>query len=193
MSTRFLVAFAVMGLGCGGASIDADAGMDAGLDAGARVDAGALDAGMVVVDAGPPPQTVFGAMTVNGTPYVLSTGYGTQTLLNHQLRLGTSDAVEPRVQVTLVLPGDAGAGFSAACGGPQAVLFATRWILDGGVAFFTLNPTCTVTLSQVATALDEDYRGTFSGTADLEPRSVLDAGFDVITITNGTFTVRRTF
>jgi hypothetical protein len=191
MSTRLLAALAVFAVGCG-APGENDAGADGGRDAGARADGG-TDGGFVEVDAGPPPQTVFGAMTVNGTPYMLSSGYGTQTLLNHQLRLGTSDAVDPRIQVTLVLPGDAGPGFSAACGGPEAILFATRWMVDGGVAFFTLNPTCQVTLSQVATAVDEDYRGTFSGTADLEPRSVLDAGFQVMTITSGTFTVHRTF
>ena len=50
-----------------------------------------------------------------------------------------------------------------------------------------------MTLSSVATAVDQDYRGTFSGTLDLEPRSVLDAGFSVMTITGGTFTVHRTF
>ena len=190
---RFLfVALALSGSGCGAPSSSDDGG-DAGRDAATRVDAG-TDAGMVVpIDAGPPPQVVFGSMTVNGTPYMLSSGYGTQSLNNHQLHLGTDDAIDPRIQVTLVLPGDAGPGFSAACGGPQSVLFAARWIADAGIAFFTLNPACTVTLSSVATAIDQDYRGTFSGTLDLEPRSVLDAGFPVMTITAGTFTVHRTF
>lgn len=189
-----LVVIAVVALSCG-APQDADAGSDAGRgDAGPRRDAGPTsDGGFIEVDAGPPPRVVFGSMTVNGTPSMLSSGYGTQSLLNHQLRLGTSDAVSPQAQVTLVLPGDAGPGFSATCGGPAGILFASRWIVDGGIAFFTLNPTCLVTLSQVATMIDQDYRGTFSGTVDLEPRSVLDAGFPVMTITNGSFTVRRTF
>ena len=188
-----LVVIAVVALSCGAPQADPDAGADAGLDAGRRSDAGATDGGFIEVDAGAAPRVVFGSMTVNGTPYVLSSGYGTQSLLNHQLRVGTPDGVSPQVQVTLVLPGDAGPGFSAACGGPAGLLFASRWIADGGIAFFTLNPTCLVTLSQVATMVDQDYRGTFSGTVNLEPRSVLDAGFPVMTITNGSFTVRRTF
>jgi hypothetical protein len=192
MRTPLLVVLALVG--CGGAG-GMDGGVDAGVDSGvdARVDAGVMDSGFVEVDAGPPPRTVFGSMTVNGMSYPLSSGYGTESLLNHQLHLGTNDAIDPRVQVTLVLPGDAGAGFSAVCGGPESVLFAARWITDAGIAFFTLNPTCAVTLSSVATAIDQDYAGTFSGTLDLEPRSVLNPGFSVMTITAGTFTVHRTF
>jgi hypothetical protein len=195
MRTHLLVVLALVYLGCGGPG-SMDGGADAGssVDAGTRVDAGSVDSGFIEVDAGPPPpRTVFGSMTVNGTPYPLSSGYGTQSLLNHQLHLGTDDGVEPRLQVTLVLPADAGAGFSAVCGGPESVLFAARWITDAGIAFFTLNPTCTVGLSSVATAIDEDYRGTFSGTLDLEPRSVLNPGFSVMTVTGGNFTVHRTF
>ena len=193
MRSCLLVVLAVVAVGCGGPG-EQDGGVDGGADAGMpTVDAGRPDSGVIVeVDAGPPPRTVFGSMTVNGTPYMLSSGYGTQSLNNHQLHLGTDDAIDPRIQVTLVLPGDAGPGFSAACGGPQSVLFAARWIADAGIAFFTLNPACTVTLSSVATAIDQDYRGTFSGTLDLEPRSVLDAGFPVMTITAGSFTVHRT-
>lgn len=191
MLSRLPVVLAVVFVSCGGPMPE---GRDAGpRDAGSgQVDGGA-DSGVASVDAGPPPRVVFGSMTVNGTPLTLSSGYGTQSLNNHQLRIGTDDMINPLVQVTLVLPADAGVGFSAACGGPESVLFATRWIVDGGVAFFTRNPTCAVTLSQVATAIDEDYRGTFSGTVDFEPRSVLDAGFPVMTITSGTFTVHRTF
>lgn len=164
-----------------------DAGRDAGVDAGLHLDAGALDAGP------PPPRTVFGSMTVNGTPHMLSSGYGTQSTNNHQLRLGTSDLAQPQIQVTLVLPVSSGPGSSAVCGGSSGILFAARWIQDGAIAFFTLNPTCNVGLTQVATQIDEDYRGTFSGALDWEPRSVLDAGFPVMTITNGSYTVRRTF
>ena len=192
MISRMPVVLAVVLVGCGGPMMEGrDAGPRDG-GGGAQIDGGA-DSGVAMVDAGPPPRLVFGSMTVNGTPSTLSSGYGTQSLNNHQLRIGTDDTVNPLVQVTLVLPADAGVGFSAVCGGPESVLFATRWIADGGIAFFTLNPTCAVTLSQVATAIDEDYRGTFSGTVDFEPRSVLDAGFPVMTITSGNFTVHRTF
>lgn len=173
---------------------EADGGEDAGgEDAGLVTTDAGRDAGVVVSDGGRPPRVVFGSMTVNGTPYELWSGYGTRSPRTHQLRLGTDDFVEPRVQVTLVVPADAGVGFSAACGGPQSVLFSTQFIRDGGTAFFTLNQQCQVALSKVAADAGDDYEGTFSGSVDLDPRSVLDAGFSTMSITNGTFRVHRTF
>lgn len=133
-------------------------------------------------------------MTVNGAPHELWSGYGTQSPRTHQLRLGTDDALDSRLQVTLVVPGDAGAGFTGACGTTPSLLFSTQLIVaDAGTAFFTLHQQCAVSLTRVATMAGEDYEGTFSGAVDLDPRSVLDAGFTTMTVTNGTFRVRRTF
>jgi hypothetical protein len=182
---------------CGGA-MSADAGVDAGRDAGTMtmmtIDAG-TDAGMMVeVDAGPPPpRVVFGSMTVNGVNHELWSGYGTTNVNAIQLRLGTKDDVTPKYMVTLVLPPSAGAGFTGTCGSGGNSFFSVQHVADAGIAFFTLNATCMTALSQAATMPDEEYIGTFSGTANWEPRSVFDAGYPQIVITNGTFTVKRTF
>lgn len=181
---------------CGGA-MSMDAGLDAGTDAGRTmmtVDSG-VDAGMMMmdVDAGAPPRVVFGTMTVNGVSRELWSGYGTTNQSATQLRLGTKDDVMPKFMVTLVLPSSAGAGFMGACGMGGNSFFSVQHIADGGTAFFTLNSTCMTALTATATMPDEDYVGTFSGTADWEPRSVLDAGYPQIVITNGSFTVKRTF
>jgi hypothetical protein len=184
-------------MGCGGSMVD-DAGVDAGgVDAGVvRPDAGPSDSGVVVmpVDAGRTEHTVFGAMTLNGTPFELWSGYGTVSPRTHQFRLITDDLVDPRVQMTLVVPLDAGAGFTAACGGPQPIILSAQYIVgDAGTAFFTLNQACLIRLSKVAAAVGEEYQGTFSGSVDLDPRSALDAGFQTLTITNGTFRMVRQF
>jgi hypothetical protein len=173
-----------------------DAGVDAGSDAGVVVkpDAGTPDASVTPVDAGRTEHTVFGAMTVNGTPFELWSGYGTVSPRTHQFRLVTDDLVEPRIQMTIVVPLDAGAGFSAACGGPQTILFSAQYIVsDAGTAFFTRNQACLIGLSKVAGDAGEEYQGTFSGSLDVDPRSALDAGFTTLTVTNGTFRLTREF
>jgi hypothetical protein len=198
MSTDRLVMVSSMALliaACGEPT-SMDAGMDAGLF---RFDASIpppppRDSGLPEVDAGPPPpRTVFGQMTVNGVQHELSSGYGTANLTSTQLRLGTADGVPVRYQVTLVLPPNPGANFMGTCGMTAGVFFSAQQIQDAGTAFFTLNPTCTATLSAVPAMVGEDWVGTFAGTADWEPRSALDAGFGQLVITNGSFTVHRQF
>ncbi|MFT3713058.1 MAG: hypothetical protein QM817_35845 [Archangium sp.] len=196
MRAHFVAVLSVALCACGGA-MSMDAGVDGGTDAGRTMmtaDAGSDAGTMMDVDAGPPPpRVVFGSMTVNGVSRELWTGYGTTTQNATQLRLGTKDDVMPKFMVTLVLPASAGAGFMGTCGMNGDSFFSVQHIADAGTAFFTLNSTCMTALTATATMADEDYVGTFSGTADWEPRSVLDAGYPQIVITNGSFTVKRTF
>lgn len=197
MPTRLTVSLgAALLCACGSMPMSTDAGADAGRVITPPMDAG-TDAGFVEVDAGPRQRAVFGDMTVNGAPHELKSGYvGMATTL--QFNLGTDDTVSPRLLVRLILPGDAGAGFTAPCNtmpgnGPVVLFVAQQIVEDAGTAYFTLNPTCTVSLSQVAAMQGETYIGTFSGSAELDPRSVLDAGYGTFTVTNGSFTVTREF
>ncbi len=180
--------------GCGSTSTD-DAGVDAGFDGGGT-DAGPRDAGPTP-DAGgddgggmPPTRTVFGSMVVNGKAWELATGYGLTIGRTHQFRMGTAET-NPRILVVLVAPSDAGAGWVGACGTTPSLLLSTQWIVDGGIAYFTEQPICQVTFSQVAADVNDEYRGTFSGTLRWNPLSAVDAGFPVMTITQGDFRVVR--
>lgn len=193
MTLRPLLGIVVL-VACGGPSTTVG---DAGSDMRGGAGAGKVDAGRPPpppFDAGPPPpQTVFGSVAVNDTTMMLSTGYGTTATRLLTLKLGTSQAVVPYVLVGLSLPSDAGAGYATTCANPS-VLFSAQYSTDAGLAYFTLNPTCSVTLSQVASSADGgEYQGTFSGTVDWDSRSVLDAGFGTLKLTNGTFRVKRTF
>lgn len=172
-----------------------DAGIDAGVDAGMRdagvVDAGVRDAGMMAFDAGPPPpQTASGSMTVNGVNYMLTGGFATLTMNSLQLRL-LSPTVDPQIQISIVVPASVTAGSAQLCSGPDPILFSGQWRVNNRIAFFTLNQTCDVRVSQIAADIGDDYAGTFSGTAEFDTRSALDPGFNVMTITNGNFTVQR--
>lgn len=204
-SCRWAWLLAGLALNCGPVTPQ-DAGTGTKFDAGAPTDAGQVDAGRPDAgrpdagppppfDAGPPPpQSVFGSVKVNGVPYQLTTGFGTQAARTHQLRMSSGGETNPRLQVSVVFPADAGAR-TLVCGGPEGVLLAAQYSTDGGVAFFNLNPTCTVVVTQVAWGANDggEYRGTFTGTLDFEPRSALDAGFPVMNLTDGTFRVVRTF
>lgn len=146
----------------------------------------------MVVDAGPPPPpTATGSMTVNGVSRMLTNGFGTPSVTSLRLHLNTNDVPPAQVQMTVVLPANASVGVSYMCGGPEPVLLSARWIVSGQIAFFTLDQTCDVRLTQLAPDAGDDYAGTFTGTMTFEPRSALDAGFQLLTVTNGTFTVRR--
>lgn len=185
-----LVAFA----GCGGMPMP-DAGVDAGNDSGVvvRTDAG-TDAGTMTTDAGPPPpRVVFGSMTVDGTNVDLEAGYGTGNRAAHQLRVGTSDALVHRYLVTMVVPTDAGAGWSGQCGITPNLYFGAQEIFDAGMAFYTVDAGCTVTLSKVALDVGQEYQGTFSGNPHLDPRSAINDGGSQLNITNGSFRIVRTF
>lgn len=197
---------------------------DGGIDAGRRdagvvvVDAGS-DAGMMPVDAGPPPpRYVFGNFTLNGVQHEFESGFVAVAPNSIQFRIGTNDMVTPRLLILLVLPGDAGAGFSSPCG--PGVLFTAQHISDAGTAFFTKNSTCMVTITEVPDAIpievdagpadpdagedggmdaavmyryEGDYAGTITGSADFDTRSAWDAGYKTFGVTAGTFRITRTF
>lgn len=203
----WLISIALL-TGCGG-PLQADAGTDAGAprDAGVmtRVDAG-TDAGPQPFDAGPPPpRYVFGNMTVNGVQHELESGFVAVSPGALQFRLSTNDMVTPRLMLVLVLPGDAGAGFSAPCG--PTVVFSAQHLADAGTAYFTRNVTCMVALTEAATAVEMDggpdastyfvfegeYAGTVTGSANFDPRSAWDAGYSTFNLTAGSFRVVRTF
>ena len=183
VSRRVVAGFAALMCACGPPTIEVDGGRDAGRNVGADAglrDAGVADAAVLVVDAGPPPPpTASGSMTVNGAPLMLTNGFGTPSASSLRLQLNSDQSAVPQLQVTMVLPANASVGVAQLCGGP-GVLFTARWIVGGQIAFFTLDQTCEVRLTQLAADAGDDYAGTFSGTATFEPRSALDAGFQVL-------------
>lgn len=193
---RLSVCLAATLVACGTPMGETDAGRDAGstvtLDAGARTDAG-VDAGMLEPDAGnePPPRTVFGDITIDGVSQPLWYGYANTTATLHQLRLVTNGA--PRYQLTVLLPASATSGFHGLCGMTPNVFFGAQAISDAGVAYYTLDAGCDVTLSHVPQAAGEDFEGTLAATAELDPRSSWDAGAPVLVLSNGTFRVVRSF
>lgn len=168
---------------------------DGGVDAGRRdsgvmmvVDAG-FDAGMMEVDAGPPPpRYVFGNMDVNGQASELMSGL-IAVSNTMQITLGTNDMVSPRMLVRFILPGDAGPGFIGTC--PELLFVAQYISIDAGTAFYNRNPTCNVQLTGIATDAGETWTGTFSASANADPRSAFDAGIPTMMFTNGSFTVVR--
>ncbi len=168
-------------------------------DAGpARADAGPLapllpDAGLTqqALDAGAPPRTVFGHLTANGATFELTSGYGNSLGKTHHVQLDSASR-NPLVQVVVVTPSDAGAGWEGSCESTPGVLVSAHWVENEQVAYFTEHQRCRVRFDHVASEVNDEYRGSFEATLDRHPLSQLDAGFETLVITKGEFRVVRT-
>lgn len=129
----------------------------------------------------------MGEFTANGVHYDVWTGFGALTARTHSIRFGSIETGNPRINVNFSV---SNTGTAFACSMTETT-FSAQYIVDGKIAFFTRNMTCDIALTQIPAAVDGEYVGTFSGHMDHEPRSVLDAGFPTLTITSGSFRVKR--